>query len=397
MRVSTLSMQQGGVANMLRSQAELARTQSQIATGKRVVTAADDPGAFVQVQQFERALSANKQYASNSAVLAGRLSLEEQALADAGNAIVRVQELTLQANNGIIDAGSRRAIAVEIRSRADELLAISNRQDASGEYLFGGTRSTARPFSRAGTDVAYGGDNGTRLVQVSNSQRIADGHSGDDVFMKVPGGTGTFRAAAATTNTGTGILDPGSMVNPAAWVPGNYTVQFDTPTSYQVLDASNAVIATGPFASGGSIAVFGAQIAINGAPATGDRFTLAPAGFRDVFETLDSLASALESDPVTPAQRALLGSDLNGVIQQLSQATDHLLNVRADVGSRLSRLDAVGSAREDLDLELNTSRSLLRDVDYSTAITQMNAQMVSLQAAQQSYTRIAGLSLFDYL
>jgi flagellar hook-associated protein 3 FlgL len=71
--------------------------------------------------------------------------------------------------------------------------------------------------------------------------------------------------------------------------------------------------------------------------------------------------------------------------------------VRADVGSRLSRLDAVNATREDLDLELNSTRSMLRDVDYSTAITQMNAQMVTLQAAQQSYTRIAGLSLFDYL
>ena len=330
-------------------------------------------------------------------MLAGRLTLEEQALADAGNAIGRVQELTLQANNGVVDAGSRRAIAVEIRARAEELLAIANRQDASGDYMFAGTRSAGRPFGRDGTAIAYAGDAGTRMVQVSSSQRIADGHAGDEVFMNVPGGTGAFRAAAAATNTGTGILDPGSMVNQAAWVPGTYTVQFDSPTSYQVLDASNAVLSSGAFTSGGSIAVFGAQIAISGAPATGDRFTITPGGFRDVFETLDSLASALESSPGTPAARALLASDMNGIIQQLSQTTDHLLNVRADVGSRLSRLDAVNSTREDLDLELNSSRSLLRDVDYSTAITQMNAQMVSLQAAQQSYTRIAGLSLFDYL
>jgi flagellar hook-associated protein 3 FlgL len=373
MRVSTFSMQQGGVANMLRSQAELARTQSQIATGKRVVTAADDPGAAVQIQQVERALAANTQYATNAAVLVGRLSLEEQALADAGNTIGRVQELTLQANNGVVDAGSRRAIAVEIRSRAEELLAIANRQDASGDYVFSGTKAGARPFARVGTSVGYAGDAGTRMVQVSSSQRIEDGHSGDEVFMNVPGGTGPFRATAATTNTGTGILDPGSMTNLASWVPGTYTVQFDTASSY------------------------GAQIAISGAPATGDRFTIAPGGFRDVFQTLDSLVAALESSPGTPAARAQLSSEMNGIIQQLSQTSDHLLNVRADVGARLSRLDSVNSTREDLDLQLNTSLSSLRDVDYSTAITRMNAQMVSLQAAQQSYTRIAGLTLFDYL
>jgi flagellar hook-associated protein 3 FlgL len=235
------------------------------------------------------------------------------------------------------------------------------------------------------------------MVQVSSSQRIEDGHAGDAVFMNVPGGTGPFRATTAATNTGTGILDPGSMTNLAAWVPGTYTVQFDTAASYQVLDASNAVIASGPYVSGGSITVLGAQIAISGAPATGDRFTIAPGGLRDVFQTLDSLVAALESSPGTPAARAQLYSEMNGIIQQLSQTTDHLLNVRADVGARLSRLDSVTSTREDLDLQLNTSLSSLRDVDYSTAITKMNAQMVSLQAAQQSYTRIAGLSLFDYL
>jgi len=392
-----MSMQQGGVATMLRNQVELARTQTQIATGKRVVTAADDPGGAVQIQQIERALAASAQFATNAAVATNRLSLEEQALADAGSTIRRVQELTLQANNSTIDASGRSAIAVEIRARAEELLGIANRQDASGDYLFGGTRATTRPFQRVPGGVAYAGDAGSRQVQVSSSQRIADGHPGDAVFVNVPGGNGTFRAAAAATNTGTGILDPGTMTNLAAWVPGSYVVEFDSANSYQVRDASNAIVASGPFTSGGSITVYGAQIAVSGSPAAGDQFTIEPAGFEDVFTTLDSLLTALESTPGTPAARALLASDMNVIIQQLGRTSDHLLNVRADVGSRLSRLDAAEAAREDLSLELNTSLSSLRDVDYSTAITRMNAQMVALQAAQQSYTRIAGLSLFDYL
>ena len=116
-----------------------------------------------------------------------------------------------------------------------------------------------------------------------------------------------------------------------------------------------------------------------------------------LLTTLDRLVAALEAEPGTPAARALWGSEMNSIIQQLTRNGDHLVNVRADVGARLSRLDAVTAAREDLELELQTSLSGLRDVDYSTAITKMNAQMVALQAAQQSYSRIAGLTLFDYL
>jgi flagellar hook-associated protein 3 FlgL len=39
----------------------------------------------------------------------------------------------------------------------------------------------------------------------------------------------------------------------------------------------------------------------------------------------------------------------------------------------------------------------LRDLDYAQALTQMNQQLVGLQAAQLSYTKISGLSLFNYL
>jgi flagellar hook-associated protein 3 FlgL len=39
----------------------------------------------------------------------------------------------------------------------------------------------------------------------------------------------------------------------------------------------------------------------------------------------------------------------------------------------------------------------LRDVDYAEAIARMNQQLTSLQAAQAAYSRIAQLSLFNYL
>ncbi|MCP5327999.1 MAG: flagellar hook-associated protein FlgL [Sinobacteraceae bacterium] len=397
MRIATSTIQQGGLASMLRAQAELARTQEQIATGRRVVTAADDPGAAVQIQQIERSLAANQQYATNVAVVTSRLAQEEQALENAGSTIRRVYELTLQSNNGTVDFASRKALAIEVRSRIEELMSIANRQDDSGDYLFAGTRSTAAPFARVTASVGYAGDAGSRMVQVSASQRIQDGHSGDQVFMNVRSGNGTFQATAAATNAGTGILDPGTVTNLAAWVPGNYTVEFVDPTTWRVLDAGGGVVASGNYQSGGAIAFNGAQIAISGEPAAGDSFTIAPAGFEDMFTTLDRLVAALEAEPGTPAARALWGSEMNSIIQQLTRNGDHLVNVRADVGARLSRLDAVTAAREDLELELQTSLSGLRDVDYSTAITKMNAQMVALQAAQQSYSRIAGLTLFDYL
>jgi flagellar hook-associated protein 3 FlgL len=41
--------------------------------------------------------------------------------------------------------------------------------------------------------------------------------------------------------------------------------------------------------------------------------------------------------------------------------------------------------------------SQIQDVDYASAITKMNAQLLGLQAAQQSYAKVSHLSLFDYM
>ena len=55
------------------------------------------------------------------------------------------------------------------------------------------------------------------------------------------------------------------------------------------------------------------------------------------------------------------------------------------------------SARAEQEVELQRVTSELRDVDYAEAITRMNQQLVGLQAAQASYSKISQLSLFDYL
>ena len=54
-------------------------------------------------------------------------------------------------------------------------------------------------------------------------------------------------------------------------------------------------------------------------------------------------------------------------------------------------------ALADRKVELETTTSQLRDLDYAEAVSRMNQQLVGLQAAQASYSKIAQLSLFDYL
>jgi flagellar hook-associated protein 3 FlgL len=46
---------------------------------------------------------------------------------------------------------------------------------------------------------------------------------------------------------------------------------------------------------------------------------------------------------------------------------------------------------------VETLVSEIRDLDYAEAITRLQQELVTLQAAQQSFVRIQGLSLFQFL
>lgn len=397
MRISTLTLQEKPVQAMLRQQAALARTQTELASGRRAQTPADDPVAAGRVDTLERTLAASRQYAANSELATMRLSLEEGALADAGSVLQRARELAIQANSGALDDRSRRLIGAELRQLRDQMIDVANRGDGAGGYLFGGLRDQVAPFSRTGAGVAYGGDALSREIDVSPSQRVAVGHSGEEVFRQVPRGNGVFTTAADPANTGSGRIDTGVVVDPGAWVPGNYTLRFGGAGAWEIVDAGGAVRAAGTHASGQSIGFLGARVTIEGSPAAGDRYAIGPAANGDVFGTLEGLIAVVEAPRSGTADAARFATTMGGLQQDLANALEHVLAVRADTGARLAGLEASANAREGLELELNATLSSLRDVDYAEAISRMNAQMLGLQAAQQSYAQVAKLSLFDYL
>ena len=395
-RISTSAMHATVIAQILAKQTELAKTQSQVASGKRVESPSDDPIAATRILDLTRSRSQLEQYGKNADAATDRLNLGEQALADIGNVLQSVRELTIQANSAALDPTSRAAIATTIRARVQELQDIGNRRDSNGEYLYSGYSTQTQPFSRNSAGVTYAGDQGVRNLQISADQRIADSFSGQQVFFDVPQGNGTFTTAQAV-HTGTGSIDPGQVINAAAWVRGTYTLQFTAANTWEVRDAGNALVTSGAYVSGGAIAFNGVQISVTGAPAVGDSFTIAPAGSESIFTTLDQLAASLETSASDPVGRSSLNTDMAGALTQLDQALGHAINLRAEVGARLSLLDNAADARLDLDAELSGSLGDLRDLDYAEAVSRMNQQLVGLQAAQAAYSRISQLSLFDYL
>jgi len=71
--------------------------------------------------------------------------------------------------------------------------------------------------------------------------------------------------------------------------------------------------------------------------------------------------------------------------------------VRASIGTRLNEVDAAKSSANDLSDQYASTLSGLRDLDYAKSISDLARQQITLQAAQQSFAKVNGLSLFNFL
>ncbi len=397
MRVSTNAIYRTGIEAIQRGQNELAHTQLQMSTGKRILTPSDDPNGAVQALQLRQRIAAVEQFGRNAKYATTRLNQEETVLQQMGGALQRVRDLTVQAANATQTDESRRAIAVEIRQIRTSLVDMANSRDANGEYLFAGFRSSSRPFvNDASGDVEYLGDQGQRFLALSPDRQIAVGDSGD-IFTTVPRGNGVFVVSPDAANTGSAWVRTSEVVDPAALTSDSYTIDMLTASSYEIRDSSSALVASGTWAAGQAIDFAGRRIVLEGAPAAGDSYSVDPAGSDSLFAMVDDLVATLEDPTSDEASRARLNGDVGLALQNLDQSLSRLLDVRTRIGARLNTIESHGQIDEERKLLLQTTLSQVEDLDYAEAISRFALQQAALEAAQQAYAEMSRLSLFDFI
>ncbi len=396
MRVSTLGAFQNGLGLMQRLQSALDHTQRQISSGRRILTPSDDPVASARAIGIRESIARLDQFDRNANIATNRLAQEEVALQSANDVLQRVRELALQANNGTQSNESRAQIAVEMDELLDQLVQVANQKDGSGAFLFSGNLLDTQPVSRGALGFVYNGDQGQRFIQIGEGRQVADGDSGADVFFSIKDGNGTFRGSPVAGNTGSGVLGGNSLVDPSAWVPDQYTVTFTAPNVYEVRDSSAALVSTGPFAPGDTISFRGIEFSVDGQPDTGDEFQIEPSGNADVFTSVAQLVAAVRTTVSDDASRAELTNGINASLQNIDQAIGRILDVRTQVGSRLSAIEGQVDSNGAQVLNYRETLAGLEDLDYAEALSQLSMQATTLEAAQQSFIRTQSLSLFNY-
>ena len=400
MRVSTLSFYNQGVIAMQEQQAQLQKSELQIASGLRISKPSDDPAAAVKVLDLKANLEVLDQYSRNSAIAEASLGFEESVVANVNNTLQRIRELAVQGNNSALQDRDKQSIAQEMYQRLDELVSLANTRDSQGEYIFGGYKVDSPPFVELNGEVVYRGDQGQRKLQVGEGSQVITRDSGSAVFQRIRSGDGNIQVAASESNTGTAVVGAFGLVG--TFEPDDYTVTFsqasvDAPITYTVTNSSAATVSTGTYTEGGSISFAGAQFSLSGTPAAGDQINLAPSEYKDIFSTVKDIADALSQPASNGADRASFHNKMGQGLANLDQTLDQVTAIRAGIGARLNNLETLEGINQDFKLQMETVLSETQDLDYAEAISKFNLQLTALQAAQQAFVKASGLSLFQFL
>lgn len=432
MRISTVQAFNNGITGLQSNYGDVSRTQEQISTGKKILTPADDPVASIKLLQLSQEGALNDQYNTGMTAAKNGLNTEEAMLTSVETVLTRIREIAVQAGNGALDPTDRASLAKEVGQREDELMNLLNSKDASGKYLFSGSMGDTQPYVRnADGTYSYNGDEGQRSVQIASSTFVPISDSGKDAFEN------NFNAnrvdtAKSATNTGTGRISLGLVEDKGAYdstfpassppvATDGVGIHFLDDQKYVIYDLKNPPTAAqwaaydpaNPPAgqlkadslsstqeASRFVTYGGVKVQMDGAPAAGDEFKITRDTAnekRSLLNVVSDLRKALENGDGSTEGVYQIRDSAAVALSNLDTAYTQVDGIRGKVGARLNVIDSTSDFIANVTLVNKSVQSDLEDLDYPEALSRYALQNTVLQASQQSFVKIAQLSLFKYL
>lgn len=410
MRISSNQIFYQGLNGMLTQQLEVLKIQQQLSSGKKFESPSDNPVAAATIDLMQHRMNWTGTMQRNSEAAISSLSFESSVLDNTVNVIQRLRELQVQGGNTALSEADRKASSAEVKNLLGQLQELGNTQDSNGYYLFSGGKSATEPFTKDITgSYIYNGDETQRLQTISSGLDVAVNDNGNDIFMRIPNGNGFFTVSQLPGNTGTVAASTGNIVDPSSYVVDNYSINFALNSSNQLVvlvtgaTSGNVLPPSGLpddaplYQDGISVDFNGMQISFVGVPQPGDSFSTKPSQNESIFSTAQRMFANLNHPFSTGAEKAAVQTENNQLMMQLDSALNNVLNYQAQVGARLNQLDMIAKVNDDvIQISLQTL-DVAGSVNMDEAVVHLNLQMIYLEAAQKSFSKIEGLSLFNYI
>ena len=448
MQVSTSYLFDRASKQMVKIQNDLAKSQQEIAAQKQVLNPSDAPNQAASITRFKSVIARQETYTNALGQLQARLDGESANLTTAGDVLVRIKELAIQASNGTQGTVSRKAIATEIKGLRDQLLSLSNSTDASGNYIFSGSKVKTKAFTEdAKGHVEYTGDQTRMNVAVGEQRTLPLNRPGTNAFVRVVRypietveaklttvtlpSVNTDRFARVKIEAGQLSSDGPITIMGGITIPYVATTTTDEGTTTKKGLAAAIVAKFNASPASAEVSAFKAEkhisfVALDPTDEEKIVFTFAektpeatvdsvttPATYysreNDLFVALsvntknvvskkgEGLGFFTAIDELIEGVKAGTSSVMQRGLTEMDALHGGVVMAQADVGTDMKVVEQQGAVVDDTKLSLKLALSNVEDLDMTTAVTNMQKLMLSLEAAQSTFAKTSQMSLFKFL
>ena len=407
MRISTNQIYDQNMRSIMQNQGDLAKTQEQLASGKRIITPSDDPVGAAKVLRLTEEIDELTQFQRNNDLVTGSLEQQEAVLTNITNSVNRARTLVIQAGSGALDSPDRKVIGAELEQIKLEIFDLMNTQDADGNYLYAGYQSANQAFeynpASAGNAITFVGDAGVSFVQLSNSSKIQSTSNGYEVFENVlsrfnfsvdPASTAVVNEASVKQQ---GTFDTFFDKNYDPVNAGNndYRINFLASGQAELVNQGTGVVVDSvSYTSGQPFIIKGMEFDAMAVPGDSIDLSLDALEKKSMAQTLHEIQVVLNDSSIDSFE---LQEAISDALVGLDNGLEKLSLERASIGSRLNIAESTYESNLDMEIAAKAQRSSIQDVDYAEASTEFAKQETALSAALATFPKVANLSLFDFV
>jgi flagellin-like hook-associated protein FlgL len=180
--ISSQSIQSQLLTEINSEQTSMSQLETEISTGNQFQLPSQNPSAAIQVEGIQSLLQRYGQSQSNISTSQGDLNQTDSTLSSVSSLLSSVQSAALSAVGATATASQRAAVVQEVNQALQSLVSLGN-TTFNGRQLFGGTETSAAPFSfNAQGNVVYSGNSQPTQAFVNLNEASFTSITGDQAF-----------------------------------------------------------------------------------------------------------------------------------------------------------------------------------------------------------------------
>jgi flagellar hook-associated protein 3 FlgL len=403
MRLPTINQFKNQIQAMSSQIEKVQQLQTQVATGKKLQRASEDPLLAEKINAVNDFVQNVKGYQLNATLAENRVTLVSSNIQEGVNILGRVRELIQSAQNDTLNNSDRANIAAELKGQLDVLMQVANAKDSNGEYIFSGINVKSPAFEKQGSGYIYQGAEEVTQIAIGIQNKVAYNDSGFQVFGNIKTGNGQYVLSSdAVNNTGTGVVTSAGALQNSAYVPDTYTITFvkngTGKLAYQINGLSSGQVIPVPplstpsdapeFFSGNEISFNGVNLQFSGLPNEGDVFHVNESTTQNMFDSLQQVINTLNTPTNSETEKASFHQVMNSLSASLMQISNHVNGFLTEIGMRGKNIDDQINFSTNVLTDQKILLSKLSDTDMTEVISDLTQRLTTLEVTQQSYLKI---------